>query len=97
MNILKDTVANHFPGLIALKKVYAALSLACHALFRPEPWPRFLQHIRTAAKKCPFLAPRSLDSEATVVFTPSNARPGSAKLFGFPHARDLMGYGRADS
>jgi len=95
MNSIKDTVANDFPGLVETKKVYAALSFARHARIHPEPWPRFLQHIGTAAKKCQFLAPRSLDSEATVVFTPSKARPGNAKLFGFPRARDLTAFGRA--
>jgi len=97
MNSLKDAVAHHFPGLVETKKVYAALSFARHTRIRPERWPRFLQHIGTTAKKCQFLAPRSLVSEATVVFTPSKARPGIAKLFGFPCARDLMAFGRAQT
>jgi len=97
MNIVKDTAASHFPGLIALKKVYVSLSFAWHALFASEPWMRSLQHIRTGAKKCQFLAPRSLDSETTVVFTPSKARPGNAKPSGFTHARNLTAFGRADS
>lgn len=95
MNSLKDTVANDFPRLIEMKEVHVALSFARRARNRPERWPHFLQHIGTAAKKCQFLAPRSLDSEATVVFTSSKARPGIAKLFGFPRARDMTVFGRA--
>jgi hypothetical protein len=97
MNSLKDTVANNFPALVETKKVYASLSFARCARIRPQRRPRFLQHIGTAAKKCQFLAPRSLVSEATVVFTPSKARPGNAKFLGFPRARDLKAFGRAQA
>ncbi|WP_156397424.1 hypothetical protein [Rhizobium sp. Root73] len=97
MNSLKYTVENDFPDLVETKKVYAALSFAWQARNHPERRPRFLQHIGTTAKKCQFLASRSLDSEVTVVFTPSQARPGNAKLFGFPLARDLTAFGRAQA
>ena len=85
MNILKDTVANHFPGLIALKKsVCCAFFGVPRSIFAPNLGRASCNIFALRLKKCPFLAPRSLDSEATVVFTPSNARPGSAKLFRFP-------------
>jgi hypothetical protein len=93
MNSLKYTASNNFPTFVATKKERTALSFARDARIRREPRPRFLQHIGGTAKKCQFLAPRSLDSEATAAFTPLKARPGSAKAFGFPPARDLTVFG----
>ena len=48
---------------------------------------RALQRPGTTAKKCPVLASRSLDSEATAAFTTSKALPGCAKAHGPSPAR----------
>jgi hypothetical protein len=44
----------------------------------------FLHHAALLAKRLSF-------------FTPSKARPGNAKFLGFPRARDLKAFGRAQA
>jgi hypothetical protein len=58
---------------------------------------RSLQRIGTTAKKCPFLASRSPDSEVTAAFTTFQALSGCAKVHGFPPARDLTADGRTQT
>jgi hypothetical protein len=60
---------------------------------RLQNMPRSLQHIGTTAKKCPVLASRSPDSEATAAFTTLKAHPGRAKVIGFSLAGDFVADG----
>jgi hypothetical protein len=94
MNSAEKTALGYFTSFAAKGDRHNGLSLARQRGIRPENWPRSLQHIGTTAKKCPFLASRSPDSEATAASTTFKALPGCAKAHGFPLARDLTADGR---
>jgi hypothetical protein len=94
MNSVEKTVLGDFTSFAAKNDRKNGPSLARRRGIRPENRPRCLQRIGTTAKKCPFLASRSPDSEATATFTTLKALLGYAKARGFPFARDLTADGR---
>jgi hypothetical protein len=94
MSSAEKTIPWGFTTFAAKDDRYSGRSLALRHGIRPENRPRCLQHIGTTAKKCPVLASRSPDSEATTAFTTLKALPGRAKVNGFSPARDLLADGK---